>query len=85
MIDQHHRLGARDHQLVVGEPVGGDVVGDARAADATDADEALEQVVEAGRSEVLDVEARITNSAPSIRSDPRCRWYSVRAWSKYGR
>ena len=30
-------------------------------------------------------EARITNSAPSRRRLPRCRWYSVRAWSKYGR
>ena len=54
-VDQHHRLGARDHQLVVREPVRRDVVGDARAADAADADEALEQVVEAGRREVLDV------------------------------
>ena len=27
-------------------------------------------------------EARITYSAPSTRTSPRCRWYSVRAWSK---
>ena len=47
-----------------------------------DPHEALEQLVEAGRRVVLDLEARITNSAPSIRIHPRWRWYSVRAWSK---
>ena len=26
-----------------------------------------------------------TNSASSTRRGPRWRWYSVRAWSKYGR
>ena len=29
--------------------------------------------------------ARITNSDPSTAREPRCLWYSVPAWSKYGR
>ena len=61
-VDQHQGLRAGDHQLVVRQPVGRSLVGDARPADSADADEALEQVVEAGRRVVLDARARASRT-----------------------
>jgi len=45
-----------------------------------------ELMVTASQTLVLvDLEARITNSASPTSMRPRWRWYSTRAWSKYGR
>src|SRR6185312_2061238 len=53
-VDQNDGLGRRHHELVVGKADGDALVGRAGAADAADADETLDQVVEAGRRVVLD-------------------------------
>ena len=66
------RLRRGHHQLVVGEPVGGELVGDAGAADPADPDEALDQVVEAGRGVILDRATRASRTrAPSVLSESR--------------
>src|SRR5438093_2449496 len=53
-VDEHERLLRRDHEQVVVVAVRRAFVGDARPSDARNADEDLEQVVEDGRSEILD-------------------------------
>ena len=53
-VDEHERLLRRDHEHVVVDPVGRALVGRARAADACQTDEHLQQVVEARRRVVLD-------------------------------
>ena len=85
-VDQNDGLRRRHHELVVGKADGDALVGRAGAADAADADETLDQVVEAGRRVVLDASKRASRTPRRRRRElPRWRWYSVRAWSKYGR
>ena len=70
-VDQDERLLRGRHQHVgpvVVEPVGGVVVGDARRPDPLDADEDLEQVVEARRRVVLDVRRAHRELAADARS-----------------
>ena len=52
--DQHHRLLGRAHEHVVVDPVGAELVAEARDADPLRPDEHLEEVVEAGRRLVDD-------------------------------
>src|SRR6185312_7979734 len=53
-VDQNDGLGRRHHELVVGKADRDALVGRAGTPEAAHADEALEQVVEAGRRVILD-------------------------------